>query len=114
MVSQHENAYRILTLEKEARQQEACRARYSLKFRTEELLTCRSMLEERTQEHVRCMRQAQALCESLETQLLLAEDRREPLGASKSAADSSTLKIFHGRTDDEIIAMSPFGTLGPC
>ncbi|CAH0514526.1 unnamed protein product [Peronospora belbahrii] len=110
MVSQHENAYRILALEKEARQQEACEARHSLKFRTEELLTCRSMLEERTQEHVRCMRQAQVQCESLETQLLLAEDRREPLGASKSAADSSTLKIFHGRTDDEIIAMSPWNS----
>ncbi|CAI5718536.1 unnamed protein product [Peronospora destructor] len=105
IAAQHEDTIRILALEKKMLQQEIREARHALKLMTEELQTFQSMCEERTQEHMRCMNQVQVQCESLETQLLSAEDQRKPSYATKSVHDSSTLKAFCGRTDDEITTM---------
>ncbi|CAI5719342.1 unnamed protein product [Peronospora farinosa] len=106
IAAQHEDTTRMLALKNKTLQQEIREARHTLKLMSEELHTFQSVCEEKTQEHMRCMNQIQVQCESLETQLLSAEDQREPSYATKSVHDSSTLDAFHGRTDDEITGMS--------
>ncbi|KAG6612129.1 Exosome complex exonuclease RRP46 [Phytophthora cinnamomi] len=103
---QHEKAARALTMEKKALQQEVREARQTSKLTTEEFLRCQSVMKQKTQEHLLYLNQVQGQCESLETQLLGAEDH-ELAPAAKPVDSSYTLKAFHGLSDKEIATLPP-------
>ncbi|KAG7384517.1 hypothetical protein PHYPSEUDO_002505 [Phytophthora pseudosyringae] len=105
LAAQHVKTTRALAMEKKALQQEVREARQTSKLTTEEFLKCQSMMEQKTQEHLQYLNRVQEQCESLETQLLSAEDHKEPSRADKPSGSSYTLKAFHGISGNEIAAL---------
>ncbi|KAE9326393.1 hypothetical protein PF008_g16666 [Phytophthora fragariae] len=103
---QLEKKAQALAMEKRALQQEVREARQTTKLTTEEFLSCQSVMQQKTQEHLQYLRQVQEQCESLETQLLAAEDHELSPGV-KSVNTSYILKAFHGLSDKEIALLPP-------
>uniref|UniRef100_H3GDM4 Uncharacterized protein n=1 Tax=Phytophthora ramorum TaxID=164328 RepID=H3GDM4_PHYRM len=105
LAEQHEKTACTLAMENKALRQEVCEARQTSKLTAEEFLKCHSVMEQKTQEHLQYLAQAQKQCESLETQLLAAEDHQEPSRGTKSVGKPFALKAFHGLSDNEIAAL---------
>ncbi|KAG3024533.1 hypothetical protein PC121_g9276 [Phytophthora cactorum] len=101
LAAEHEKTARVLAMEKKALQQEVREVRQAFKLKTEEFLKYQSLMELKTL----YLNQVQLQRESLETQLLAAEDHKEH--ANKQIDDSYTLKAFHGLSDTEIAALPP-------
>ncbi|GMF44660.1 unnamed protein product [Phytophthora fragariaefolia] len=101
---QHEKNARALAMEKKSLELEIHDARQTSKLNTEKIFSCQSMMEQKAQEHVQYLNQVQERCESLETQLLAAEDHKLT-PAVKPIDASYTLKVFHGLSDYEIASL---------
>ncbi|CEG38428.1 uncharacterized protein PHALS_08506 [Plasmopara halstedii] len=101
--AQKEKTIQILTIRNENLQHEINDARQTTKLTTEKLLQCQSIAEQRFQQHIVSLQQ----CESLESQLLSAEDHQGAAYASIQGSDSFVLKVFHGLSDNDIAALPP-------
>jgi hypothetical protein len=107
VAAQHEKTARALAMEKKALQQEVRQVRQTAKLSADELLKWQSTLEQKTQAHSQSVARVQEQCESLETQLLSAEDPKRRPRAGKAVEESYSPKAFHGLTSAEIVKLPP-------
>ncbi|RLN71819.1 hypothetical protein BBJ28_00024017 [Nothophytophthora sp. Chile5] len=101
--TQHDETVRALVTEKEALQHEVREARQATELAEEELLKRQATLEQQRQDALRCLARQQQQCQSLETQLLAAEDHK--LSPATVEAEPETLKAFHGLTASGLAAL---------
>ncbi|GMF22980.1 unnamed protein product [Phytophthora lilii] len=105
--AQVEKTAQAVVMEKKALQQELREARQTSKLTTEEFLKCQSVMEQKTQEHLKYLAQIEEQCESLESQLLAAEDHKDRPPVATPLDSPKTLKAFHGLSDNEIVSLPP-------